>query len=142
MVKAAPKVKITYHEPNLSAFAIFNFVKSIDSSIKPEKAKKPNIDRPEFYWVELSIDSQVFYGELSIMDYVASLKNREIRDSGSGTPIFHQGTAMSLNFDDWVAVLNRRLRPATIAMLTIKDNEQAKTEAKENVKAIAKALED
>ena len=43
-----------------------------------------------------------------------------------------------MRFDDWVGVLNRRLRPATTSMAITKDG----SEVKDTIKAIAKALED
>ena len=54
MVKAAPKAKVTYHDPNsLLALAIFNFAQSIESEIQVVKAPKPNVNRPPFFHVEL-----------------------------------------------------------------------------------------
>lgn len=56
MVQALPKCKVVYHDNNLSALAISNFARSIESEIQVVKAPKPNVNRPEFYHVELKID--------------------------------------------------------------------------------------
>ena len=56
--------------------AIANFAKSIDSQVTVAKAAKPNLDRPEFYHVELKLGNLVVYGELTIMDFLATEKNR------------------------------------------------------------------
>ena len=76
MVQATTKAKVVYHNTNLSALAIFNFVQAIESEIQVAKAAKPNIDKPEFYHVELKFGDSIINGELSIMDFIASEKNR------------------------------------------------------------------
>ena len=77
MVQALSKSKVVFHEANLSALAISNFVKAIGSDIPVIKAPKPNVDRPEFFYIELKIDATTsINGELSIMDYIATQKNR------------------------------------------------------------------
>ena len=69
------------------------------------------------------------------MDFITFEKNRESKD----TPSFYlQGSANSIVFDDWVGVLNRRLRPAVTSMAIAKDG----SDVKEIIKAIAKALEE
>lgn len=68
------------------------------------------------------------------MDFIAKEKNRE----GGLIRVFCQGNAKSLAFDDWVSILNRRLRPATTSAFISKDG----SDVKETIKAIAKALED
>jgi len=71
------------------------------------------------------------------MDFLASEKNRE--NTTKGLPsVFLQGSAPNVSFDDWVSVLNRRLRPATTSMAVTKDG----AEVKDTIKAVAKALED
>lgn len=79
---------MVYHESNLSALAIHNFAKSIGSEIPITKAPKPNVDRPEFYHVELKFGEYIINGELSIMDYIAGQKNRDNRASGQVDVIF------------------------------------------------------
>ena len=71
MVQVAPKAKVVYHESNLAALAIHNFAKSIESEIPIAKAPKPNVNRPEFYHVELKFGEYILNGELSIMDFIA-----------------------------------------------------------------------
>ena len=58
MVQALPKTKtkVVYHDVNLSALAIQNFASAIESDIQVIKAPKPNVNRPEFYHIELKID--------------------------------------------------------------------------------------
>ena len=43
MVQVGPNAKVLYHASNLSAFAIFNFAKAIESSVQVVKAPKPNV---------------------------------------------------------------------------------------------------
>ena len=135
MVKALPKAKVVYHDCNLSALAIFNFAKGVDSDIQVVKAPKPNVNRPDFYHVELKVESVCLNGELAIMDYIASAKNRTRTDRDS---YFLQGRASTLTFDDWASILNRRLRPAANSMAVTKDG----ADVKEIIKAVAKALEE
>lgn len=132
---AAPRAKVVYHEANLSALAIANLAKSIQSDITVVKAPKPNVDRPEFYRVELKVGSQIINGELSIMDYIVAEKNRNMSVSQT---IFMQGRAASISFDDWVGMLNARLRPASNSFAVSKDG----ADVKEVIKAVAKLLED
>ena len=95
------------------------------------------MDRPEFFFVELKIDNTTsINGELSIMDFIATQKNRNT--STSNMNLFLQGCASSLAFDDWASVLNRRLRPAMNSFTITKDG----ADVKETIKAVAKALED
>ena len=59
MVSAAQtslKAKLVYHQPNLSALATANMVKATGLGVTVQKAPKPNLSRPEFYYVELKID--------------------------------------------------------------------------------------
>jgi hypothetical protein len=56
VTKTAHKAKITYYEDSLSALAVNNLARALDSSIKVEKATKPST-RSEFFHVELDIDS-------------------------------------------------------------------------------------
>ena len=58
MVQALPKTKtkVVYHDLNLSTLAISNFANAIESDIQVTKAPKPNVNRPEFYHIELKID--------------------------------------------------------------------------------------
>ena len=111
---AAPKAKVIYHDTNLSALAIANLATSIQSDIQVVKAPKPNLTRSEFYHVELKIGNDIINGELSIMDYIVAEKNREnsTKIGAINKTYFLQGSASQLNFDDWVHVLNKRLRPA------------------------------
>jgi len=137
---AAPKAKVVYHDTNLSALAIANLATSIHSEIQVVKAPKPNVNRPEFYHVELKIGTDIINGELSIMDYIVAEKNRDNSAKGgvSNNAFFLQGHASQLSFDDWISVLNKRLRPATNSFAVTKDG----AVVKEVIKAIAKALED
>ena len=76
-------------------------------------APKPNLERPEFYHTELRVDgTQVVYGELSALDFLARAKAAE-----SGRPVYSQGQAPSLLFDEWVYVLNSRLRPVVATLV-------------------------
>lgn len=56
VTKTAHKSKITYHEDSLSALAVSNLARALDSSIKVEKATKPST-RPEFFHVELDFET-------------------------------------------------------------------------------------
>ena len=116
MAEAIPKTKarVEYHDLNLSVLAIANLVRSIKSDVKVEKPKKPNTDRHELYLVELKVESRIIVGELTIMDFIAAQKNFDNRLRGIKVayPFYHQGVASSINFDDLVCTLNRRLRPA------------------------------
>ena len=80
MVQALPKAKpakVIYHDINLSAVAISNFANAIRSDITVTQAPKPNVKRNEFYHVELKVNpTQTINGELAIMDYIATQKNR------------------------------------------------------------------
>ena len=69
------------------------------------------------------------------MDHIAAQKNRVTRGVND---YFLQGRADTLIFDDWISVLNRRLRPATTSMAVTKDGQ----DVKEIIKVVAKALED
>ena len=134
MVQSLPKAKVVYQVANLSALAIQNFVQAVGSDIKVTKAEKPDLARYEFYAVELKVDnSRVICGELSIMDFIASQKNRS-----DNMHLFLQGRASTLAFDDWANILNRRLRPAMNSFTVTKDG----SDVKETIKAVAKALED
>ena len=132
MVQALPKAKVTYHDKNLSALAIVNVASCLESRVVVEAAKKPNIDRNAFYHVDLKAGQDTIYGELSILDYIVADKNRE-----TGGSINMQGRG-DLVFDDWVGVLNRRLRPATNSFSITKDG----ADVKETIKNVAKALEE
>ena len=52
--------------------------------------------------------------------------------------VFLQGRASTLAFDEWVNVLNRRLRPAMNSHTVTKDG----ADVKETIKSVAKTLED
>ena len=69
------------------------------------------------------------------MDFIATQKNRA---NAQGSTLFLQGRSSTLSFDEWVGVLNRRLRPASTSFAITKDN----PDAKDIIKAVAKALED
>ena len=133
MVSALPKAKVVYHDVNLSALAIFNFAQAVKSDVQVVKAPKPNVNRNEFQHVELKIGSMTINGELAILDFLATQKN-----SSSGSKYFLQGRATTLVFDDWVSILNRKLRAAVNTQFVNKDG----SDAKEVIKGVAKALED
>lgn len=141
MVQALPKGKVVYQVPNLSALAISNFAKAIKSDVQVTKAPKPDAGRHEFYSVELRVDGKKsICGELSIMDFIATQKNRT--NKSRNMHMFLQGQASTLAFDDWASVLNRRLRPAMDSHTVNKPECGAGPEVKETIKAVAKALED
>ena len=71
-----------YHNANLSALAIHNFAQAIGSEIQVAKAPKPNVNRNEFHHVELKFGEQAINGELSIMDYLVTEKNRSLAADG------------------------------------------------------------
>ena len=132
---AAPKAKVIYHDTNLSALAIANLATSIQSEIQVVKAPKPNLTRSEFYHVELKIGNDIINGELSIMDYIVAEKNREnsTKIGAINRAYFLQGRASQLTFDDWVHVLNKRLRPTINSFVLNKDRE----DVNEIIKVIA-----
>ena len=134
------KGKFVYHNSNLSALAVSNLISAILPDMQSEKAKKPVTDRPEFFSNELKIDSKVIHGELSIMDYVVSQANRIQRATNPATfvHLYQQGYADDLRFDDWVFVMNARLRPVVHAYAIAKDGQDVSA----TIKAIAKELED
>ena len=81
MVSKSKGIKVVYHAENLSALAIANFAISIGSDVTVGKAPQPNVNRHEFFHVELKPNpadpKQVINGELAIMDFIAARQNRE-----------------------------------------------------------------
>lgn len=71
------KGKFIYHDENsLSAAAVSNLIGAVQPDMPVTKAPKPLLDRPEFFHIELKIESKVINGELTIMDYVVRNRNR------------------------------------------------------------------
>jgi hypothetical protein len=70
------KAKITYSKVNLSALVIANLAKAIKSDVPLIKNAKPlAADKSEIYNVELKLDNQSFFGELTIISYLISHAN-------------------------------------------------------------------
>ena len=70
------KAKITYSKVNLSALVIANLAKAIKSDIPIAKSTKPLApEKAEIYNVDLKLDTQSFYGELTIISYLISHAN-------------------------------------------------------------------
>jgi len=65
------KAKITYSTPNLSALAIANLIRALNSDISITKSKAPiDTEKSDIFNVELKIDASLFYGELTIISYL------------------------------------------------------------------------
>jgi len=127
------KAKIVFHEHSLGALAASNLARALDSHIKVSKAEKPT-EKPEFFNMELDIDSQIIHGELTILDYIAQQHNAGI--ASKADHVYTQGQASDLRFDHWAYVLNSQLRPASTAFV------KKEGDTKETIKSIAKDLED
>ena len=147
--KTQVKSKFIYHDKkSLSAAAVSNLIGALQFEMPVQLAPKPLLDRPEFFYCELKVDNKVINGELSIMDFIVRNKNRSERVSNntSWEPLYSQGASDDLRFDDWVHVLNTRLRKASIVFTKPKEEADAKETIKEvsklTIKEVAKDLED
>lgn len=128
------KAKITYSHANLSALAITNLARAVQSDVVIAKNAKPT-DKAEVYNVELKVDTASYFGELTIMTYLINTHNSAQSDDAK---ILGQ-SALDLNFDNLLYSLNMRLRPAADAFaITAKNSEPAK----DAIKVIAKELEE
>lgn len=122
------KAKITYSHVNLSALAIVNMARALNSEVSVTKAAKPS-DKAQVLNVELKLDAASYYGELTIISYLTSQSNSKILAQG----------AADWSFDNLLYSLNSRLRPASDAFaITAKNSEPAK----DLIKVIAKDLEE
>ena len=130
------KSKVQYAEANLAALAIANVARAIQSDVSVTKSGKPAVaDKSDIYNVELRVDQNVFYGELTIISYLVGLKNAELP---SALHYLTQGSS-DLNFDNLIYMLNTRLRKAADAFaITSKNSEPAK----DTIKQTAKELEE
>ena len=129
----APKVKVVFQEHSLSALAVSNLARAVDSPIRVAKAEKPT-EKPDFFNVELDVDSQLVYGELTILDYIAQQHNSSLQSKKEH--VFTQGNASDLRFDHWTYIVNSQLRPASAAFV------KKEGDTKETIKSIAKDLEE
>ena len=84
------KAKVVYHSHSLGALAAFNLSRALDSHIKVHKAEKP-AEKPDFFNVELDVDSQIIYGELTILDFIAQQYNLAL--TSKAEHVFTQGQA-------------------------------------------------
>ena len=96
------------------------------------KFAKPPAARSEFYNVELKVGENNFYGELTIIGYLLSIKNQ----NQVGAQYEGQGSS-DLIYDNLLYTLNTKLRPACNAFLA-----EQSAEGKDTIKAIAKDLEE
>jgi hypothetical protein len=71
------KAKITYSHANLSALAITNLARAINSDVAIVKATKPT-DKQEVYNVELKVDTATYFGELTIMTFLINHANTSL----------------------------------------------------------------
>lgn len=74
---SSAKAKIQYTTATLSAYAIGNLVNALGLDIPVTKFAKPPAPRSEFYNVELKVGESSFYGELTIISYLLSIKNQD-----------------------------------------------------------------
>ena len=68
-------IKITYTEPNLSAFAIQNLAAFLGDASVVKNDKK--VEVKDFLNVKMVVDNHTYFGELTICDILARKHNSE-----------------------------------------------------------------
>lgn len=112
---------------------ISNLVRAIGTdNFAVSKHPKPVTDRPEIFNVELRKGPAITHGEVTIADTILNAVNTEMPSKEK----YHvQGS--ELKYDNWLHILNNKLRPASNLFAIEKA-----ADGKETIKAIAKDVEE
>jgi hypothetical protein len=132
------KGKVTYGQMDLSAFLVATLAEGLQVAnfpvtfnTKAASATKPQIMNVELVVSGKDIDPSSVYGEIVICDFIAGLKNKEMKNKA----IIRLG--QNLNHDDFMHKLNNGLRISATESAIEKN-----ADVKDKIKAQIKDLEE